>query len=483
LNTFVKHTFIYFLSKGLPGILSFLAILYYSKNLSPEDYGVYSLIISVVGIINIVCFDWFRFGMARFLPEYIASGERDIFLLFVKNKMRIAILIFSVICFLCYLATPLLPNIGIDREFILYVGVLVVLQYVFTLLTQIFITELKPKNYMWANFIRSFFAVVVSVLFVYLGFGYLSLIIGAIASFLFSTSYSLFKINFPNSSSRYTIDKGLLIKITQYSLPLSASAGLSFFLSYSNRFIINHFRSVEETGLFSLGFDFSQQTIGVFISIAATSAFPIAMKLFTEYGNTEKLHLHMNKSLLMIFFIALPIVIIFCVSSVDLIHLVLGKKFSALNSLFLPIISINAFILGIKSFYLDLFFYLKKETKFQMLVLLMVTTINIVLNFIFVPKYGYIAAVWCSLFTSLVAVTTTYFITKKIIFIPIEIKPIIKILLSGLAMFLIMRAFGNVNSINLLVLKILSGITIFLVVVAVFNKSYLHNIIKSFKRP
>ena len=118
-----------------------------------------------------------------------------------------------------------------------------------------------------------------------------------------------------------------------------------------------------------------------------------------------------------------------------------------------------------------------------MLVLLLVTTINIVLNFIFVPKYGYIAAVWCSLFTSLVAVTTTYFITKKIIFIPIEIKPIIKILLAGSAMFLIMSAFGNVTSVKILVLKIVSGITMFLVVVAFFNKSNLHNIIKSFKRP
>ncbi|NRT10963.1 oligosaccharide flippase family protein [Flavobacterium sp. 14A] len=479
MNTFIKHTFIYFLSKGLPGILSFLAILYYSKNLSPEDYGIYSLIISVVGIVNIVCFDWFRFGMSRFLPEYIASGERDVFLLFVKNKMRIAILIFSVICFLWYLAIPLLPNMGIDREFILYIGVLVVLQYVFTLLTQIFITELKPKNYMWANFIRSFFAVVVSVLFVYLGFGYLSLIIGAIASFLFSTSYSLLKINFPKNSASLTIDKVLLIKITQYSLPLSASAGLSFFLSYSNRFIINHYRSVEETGLFSLGFDFSQQTIGVFISIAATSAFPIAMKLFTEHGNTEKLHLHMNKSLLMIFFIALPIVIIFCSTSVDLSNLILGEKFSRLDNMFLPIVSVNAFVLGIKSYYFDLFFYLKKETKLQMLILLAVTTINISLNLIFVPQYGYIAAVWCSSVTSTIAVVGTYFATKKIIYIPIDFVPIFKIILAALFMFITMQLYGNVVDVFWLAIKVGSGVLIFLCVVIIINKRIFINILKS----
>ncbi|OCB76571.1 hypothetical protein LPBF_06470 [Flavobacterium crassostreae] len=421
--------------------------------------------------------------MSRFLPEYIANDERDVFLLFVKNKMRIAILIFIFVCLFFYIFLPFFPNVKINRDFILYVGILVVLQYVFTLFTQIFITELKPTNYMWANFIRAFFAVFVSVLLVYFGFGYLSLIIGAIASFLFSTIYSLFKIKFPKSKLKFTIDKDLLKKITYYSLPLSASAGLSFFLSYSNRFIINHFRSVEETGLFSLGYDFSQQTIGVFISIAATSAFPIAMKLFTEQGNTKTLHSHMNKSLLMIFFIALPIVIIFCATSVDLIHLVLGNKFSQLDVLFLPIISINAFILGIKSFYLDLFFYLKKETKFQMIILLVVTIINIALNLIFVPRYGYIAAVWCSLVTSTIAVVTTYFVTRKIIFIPIYFKPIMKIIISALCMLLVMKYFGNVSSIKWLAFKLISGVLVFLFMAVLLNKNMINYILKYFNRP
>lgn len=470
MSTFIKHTFVYFLSKGVPGILSFIAILFYSKALTPEEYGVYSLIISVVGIINIVFFDWFRFGMSRFLPEYIAADRRDEFLLFVKNKIQLAIFIFVAVILLAYFIYPFLPQTKINRSIIFFIGILVILQYVFTLLTQIFITELKPNDYMRSNFIKSFLATLIGILLVYLGSGYMGLILGMIFSFGFSVIYSIWKIKFPRSNFDFKIDRQLLRKITIYSLPLSASAGLSFILSYSNRFIISHYRGVEETGLFSLGFDFSQQTIGVFISIAATSAFPIAMKIYSEQGNNIDLKKHMNKSLQMIFIIALPIVVIFCATSRDLTSLLLGKKFSQLDFFFLPLISLHAFILGIKSFYFDLFFYLKKETKFQLLILVFVAILNVALNVIFVPKYGYISAVWCALISSVIAVVTTYVVTKRILIIPIDFIPVLKVVLSAILMFCAMKFYGDSKDVYFLILKLLIGIMVFAASVFLFNK-------------
>lgn|GEM_PF-2859539 len=483
MNTFFKHTFVYFLSKGIPGILSFIAILFYSKILTPAEYGIYSLIISIVGIINIIFFDWFRFGMSRFLPEYIAEDKRDEFLLFVKNKIQLAILISIIVTIIAYLIYPYVRYLDINKTIILYIGILVILQYVFTLLTQIFITELKPNDYMKSNFIKSFFATVIGIVLVYLGFGYMGLIIAMIFSFIFSVLYSIYKINFPRVNFNFKLDRELLKKITIYSLPLSASAGLSYILSYSNRFIISHYRSVEETGLFSLGYDFSQQTIGVFISIAATSAFPIAMKLYTEQGNSGELKKHMNKSLQMIFFIALPIVVVFCATSHDLTHLLLGKKFSKLDFFFLPLISMHAFVLGVKSFYFDLFFYLKKETKFQLLILVFVAILNVGLNIIFVPKFGYISAVWCALVCSALAVLTTYFVTRKILVIPIDFIPILKVVLSALLMFFSMRFFGDSKDIYFLVLKLILGGVVFISSIIIFNrKTAIELLSSSFKK-
>lgn len=478
MSTYIKHTFYYFLSKGLPGVLTFLAILYYSDNLRPDQYGVYSLIIAVIGVLNIVFLDWFRFGVARFMPEYISNNTSGYFLTFVKNKVKVAISLVIFVTLLVYFLFDFIPDLGIERWMILVIGGLLILQYIFILFTRIIITEMKPQIFMWANFIKTILTVSISVLLVFTGFGYKSLLIGLSLGLAISNLYLLLKIKFPKSKFSFKTDRELLKKMASYSLPLAASAGFSYILSFSNRFIINHFRGVSETGLFSLGFDFSQQTIGVFISIAATSAFPIAMKLYTDNGNDSQLKKHMNNTLWMLFVITIPIVIVFAATSRDIITLFLGDDFSKLNYLVIPIISINTFIMGIKGFYFDLYFYIIKETRYQLLILIGIAIINVALNIYFIPTYGYVAAIWVSLFTSILAVIVTYIVTNRLLTIKINLLPLIKTVLAALAMFFVIKLYGDTNEYIHFILKVVIGILVYLLLSALLNKNLVMTLIK-----
>lgn len=479
MNTYFKHTIIYFISKGLPGALTFLAILYYSDKLDPSEYGIYSLIISAVGILNIIGFDWFRFGVARFLPEYVASNKRDEFISFINSKVQVTIVIVFIITLIVYLFFPFFPDIGIARWMIPVVSILTILQYLFILYSRVIITELMPNIFMKANFIKAIFGVLLSVFLVYSGWGFKGLIIGLGAGLIFSVSFLCYKIKFPKPLFNLSLDRDLLKQIALYSLPLAASASLSFILSYSNRFIINYYRGVNETGLFSLGFDFSQQTVGVFISIAATSAFPIAMKLYSESGNTTELKRHMSNSLLLLCTISLPIVAVFAANSVDISTLLLGSKFSSMDNLVIPIISLNTFILGIKAFYFDLYFYLRKETKYQLIILLFVASLNVALNLIFVPRYGYIAAIWAGLVTSLVAVISTFFVTRRLLPIPLDYKALVKVFSVGFLMFVVMKVLGNSSSIGFFIVKLIIGGVVYITLIALINKKVILQLLKS----
>ena len=477
MSTYLKHTFYYFLSKGLPGLLTFSAILFYSDNLTPDQYGVYSLIIAVIGVLNIVFLDWFRFGVARFMPEYISKGTSASFLIFIKNKVKITIFLLIFITGLVYSIFDFIPNLGIERWMVLVIGALLLLQYIYTLFTRIIITEMKPKIFMWANFMKTILAVSASISLITAGYGYQSLLIGISLGLASSNLYLLIKIKFPRSKFTFKTDRALFKKIVFYSLPLAASAGFSYVLSFSNRFIINHFRGVSETGLFSLGFDFSQQTIGVFISIAATSAFPIAMKIYAEDGNGVKLKKHMNTTLWMLFAITIPIVIIFAATSRDIISLFLGAEFSKLDYLVIPIISLNTFIMGIKGFYFDLYFYIKKETRYQLLILIGIAVVNIILNILLIPIYGYVAAIWVSLFTSVLAVFVTYIVTNKLLKIKISLSPLIKTVLAALVMFLTIKMFGDTREHIYFIIKIIIGLFVYVALSILFNKTLVMNLI------
>ncbi|WP_223584173.1 oligosaccharide flippase family protein [Sphingobacterium sp. GVS05A] len=478
MNTFIRHTVIYFLGKGLPGLVTFLGILYFSKHLTANDYGYYSLIVSIAGIVNIIFFDWFRYGMSRYLPEFVVENRREYFLDFTQKTAVLNILFISILGIILFIAA----NTGVVKEFkpntITLILCVIILQYLFTLITQIFVTDLKPIYFSIANIGKSILTISISIFFIHLGLGYKSLLIGLIVGYFLPFIYSwiVLKQKFTLRLNKY--DNSLLKQILAYSIPLTASAGLSFLLSYSSRFIIGYYRSIEETGLFSLGFDFSQQSIGVFIAIAATSATPIAIKLYSENGNTQELKKHMNQSLNMLFLVSLPVVVIFLTCSKDLTDLLLGENFKKLDALVLPIVSLNAFIIGLKSYYFDLFFYLKKETKYQMLILLLVAFMNIVLNIIFIPRYGYIAAIWTGLFVNSTAVILTYLITSRLIEIPLVYKELFKSVGYAVLMFIVMKLFGQANTIVMLFLKIVLGIICYFIIVLITNKSYLNFIKK-----
>ncbi|MFZ4262390.1 lipopolysaccharide biosynthesis protein [Sphingobacterium sp. HJSM2_6] len=480
MNTIVRHTIIYFLGKGIPGLISFISVLIFSRFLNAKEYGVYSLIVSLAGIINIIFFDWLRYGLTRFYPEFKVNNEENKFIGFLHITVfyNIILLAFIFVLYYCFDKFLILENQF--STYIHYIFFIAVLQYLFTIYSQLFVSNLEPLKYSYANILKTVLTLIVGLTLIMNGMNYIGLLIGSSIGFLISVIYAFTQIPFKNV--KLDFQKQIFKNLINYALPLTASAGLSFLLSYSSRFIISYFRGVEETGLYSLGFDFSQQSIGVFIAIAATSATPIAMKIYSQEGKSVGLIKHFNQSLQLLLIVALPILIIFLSCSVDLQSFFLGNNFSKLDRLVLPLVSLSAFILGLKSYYLDLFFYIKKESKYQLFILIFVATLNVILNFIFIPSFGYVSALWISLIVNFLAVIFTYIIVQKIFPIQINYREILKILTISVVMFIVIMIFGNSSNIFMFFIKIGLSIFVYGSLMVYFNKNIKNQISKFLKR-
>lgn len=438
--------------------------------LLPIDYGRYSLVVSVAGVLNIIFCEWFRYGLIRFYPESIAVGEQKGYLSFVKQVVRYFTITIVVVTLISFLLSEFFFQTLIDKWLILIIGLMLFLNFTFNLFTQIFVTELRPYIFSNANLIKAVVGVGISILMIYLGYTYIGLFIGVVLGFMFAVMYAYFNIQFTAPPPDYKFNRQLLKNMVFYSLPITASAGLSFLVSYSSRFMIGYFRSVAETGLFTLGYDFTQQTIGVFIGIAATSSLPIAMKLYTENGEDNVFKSHMKQSVQMLFLIALPMVMVFWGNYNEIISLLLGKNFKQIDPMLIPVSALAAFILGIKGFYLDTVFYLKKEVKFQTLILFMVVIVDTVLNIIFVPRFGYMASAYANLIVSVIAITSTYIVVNRLIKTPIPLLDLLKIIICVIAMFLFYRYSMVPKSFVTLCLKIGIGLIIFIGLSVVVNK-------------
>jgi len=74
-NQLLRQSAVYLLARGLPGIINLLVIILYTRLLSPDDYGLYALIIAIVGLTNSVIFQWLRLGLLRYLPVYLDKTD------------------------------------------------------------------------------------------------------------------------------------------------------------------------------------------------------------------------------------------------------------------------------------------------------------------------------------------------------------------------------------------------------------------------
>src|SRR5699024_486137 len=69
----LRDSFIYLLSRIFPAMLSFVALFIFIKYMSPNDYGLYSLAIVSIGLINVISSQWIRSGMIRFYNHQIPN--------------------------------------------------------------------------------------------------------------------------------------------------------------------------------------------------------------------------------------------------------------------------------------------------------------------------------------------------------------------------------------------------------------------------
>ena len=70
-----KNSSIYVLAKIVPGVMAFVALSVYTHLLTPQEYGVYTLMFSAALFLHSAVFNWLPVGMMRFWPGGMYSDN------------------------------------------------------------------------------------------------------------------------------------------------------------------------------------------------------------------------------------------------------------------------------------------------------------------------------------------------------------------------------------------------------------------------
>lgn len=453
----LRHSVLYLLARGLPGIVNFLAISVYSRLLTPDEYGRYALVIAWVGLLNVVFFQWLRLSLLRFLPTHLENPE---------PLLSTVLAGFSVLALLSGALGLLLAIFWPDPEWrglILFSVLLLWVQAWFELNLELVRSRLQPVRYGLMSGVKAVSALALGTLAVHWGMGAYGPLFGLLVGMLLAgLSWGWLEWK----GTKFVVSGPLLREFLYYGLPLSTTAILGFVVSASDRFLISAFLDEGSVGTYAVGYDLAQQTLTVIFMTINLAATPLAIKALEKKGVEAARHQFTENGRLFLY-VTLPTAVALVVLKEPLFHTIVGVKYQEMALEVFPWIVIAAFLQGLKSYYVDSVFYLTKRTMLQVWTVVPSAVLNIILNLLLIPHYGIVGSAYATLICYALGLTLSLVLTKKVMFYKFPLSDLAKSSVATVVMVLTMlwvKSYFHINLFFMVVIGILfySGVILLL---------------------
>ncbi len=428
-----KHSFIYGITSSLQNVLGFIMLPILTVFYTPEIFGVYSILLLLSAFSSSI----FYLGASSALGRYYYEIDSKEF----RSKILTTSLVISLVgaCFLIILGYVFSEKISIllfHKTIYSKPIELMLIGTAFTFLLNLMTLLLRYDKKSFHFFFIIISGVLINFLTTYIllskyKFGLLAPIYGIITS----NGVCFFVIFF---SRVKMLTKSLEIHhfkiILNFGIQTSF-AGLFFYvLEWVDRLIIKDFMNLNDVGVYSLGY-----RLGSVMNFLVIMPFTMVWSpLRMQYANNSDADVFTGRVLSYYTLIGVIIIVIAILFGEDFLNLIfVNKSYSSASAIF-PIIMFSIFFWGYQNI-VDFGIYLHKKVYIYIIISFIAILINIFLNLLFIPKWGYLAAAYITLFTYFFTSTSIYFVSNQYFKIKIEKKRVI------LAIITIPILFGVIN--------------------------------------
>jgi O-antigen/teichoic acid export membrane protein len=225
----------------------------------------------------------------------------------------------------------------------------------------------------------------------------------------------------------------------------------AWILNLSDRIFIERYFSLSDVGIYSLGYKIAELVL-IFSGAFYTAYNPVFYKLANSENQMEakrKLYKY-NTCYVLLIMMSVFLISIF---SKEAITLLLDPKYLEAYKI-VPIIAL-AYFISQTSGLLNLSIYQEKKTLQMMYMILGSAGLNILLNFLLVPKLGAYGAAYATVLSFAAFFMVKYWYAKKCYFIPFNWNQIALIFAPLFAIVLLFQFIININIHLSLIIKVL----------------------------
>lgn len=415
LKSFIRDSAIYAIPSIVSRGLAVILIPLYTRVLSPADFGSFDLFIAFATLVNLTVALEVSQGVARFYSSEEDAGR--------KVAYASSAFWFTVFCYAFFLSAALIANKELSRlimgrdgmETSFQVGVIYIfINGVFYLVQNQFRWEFRSRDYAVVSMLVTIMTAVFAVFLTYvLAWGLYGLLLGMACGALLGCMYGLWHLR---NSFRFQFQWSRLREMLVFSAPLVPSGIAVFITLYIDRLMINHFLSLDDVGLFGIGYRFASMVGLVMVGFQGA----LTPLIYSNYRDE-----HTPKQLAIIFrgFIVFSLLIFLSLSlfASEILYLMTTPDYYPAASI---VIFLTPAILLSNMYIFAPGISIAKKTYLILYINIGGAALNTALNFVLIPKFGITGAAIATLL-SYAGVFFAYMrLSQKFYFVPHQWRPI-----------------------------------------------------------
>lgn len=445
-------------------VLNFAALIVFARILTPGEYGIYSLILTLVLLVDSFAFSWLRTSYTRFFTEADAAKHRAN----ISHILYMYLGISAVCVVLAAFGSFIYPIPGMAPWLWLVVGGMMVGEGLFNLQLSHANNARREKRFLAISALKSLSGLSLGWLLVTQGYGVAGILVAQLLAYIL-TALPLLKVR--HNIKRYlvwqpdaTVAKLLLV----FGLPLAVMGVLESTITAAHRSMVFHLLGPESLGVYAVSNDLVQKVLIFIMLTLNTAMLPVIIKALETGGPTAAQN-KLRESATLLAGVALPAALGMSLFATQICDVLLGAQYRDTASVLLPWFILAALAKCSVSYYLAHAFYLTKSNRKLIPPMLAVTGLSMLACYFGILQFGIYGALAAIILTWVVYATVVAYMGRRQFAMPAPWAEWSRILTATLVMGIAVFPLRNLHGLPALIAAGAVGGTLYAALLLALN--------------
>ncbi|MFZ0491928.1 MAG: polysaccharide biosynthesis C-terminal domain-containing protein [Acidimicrobiia bacterium] len=438
----VKDLLRYFPSQIVPALIAFVSIPLLTNLFPPNEYGDYRLVLATIALVSPIA-GWLTTANLRFYPESEHNHELDN--LYASNFWLLLVSVGAAGALWGGALLLLHGSMRLELTQMFVIGLVLLLVNVTFSITGSLVRSRRAVSW------YSVGAVGRSVLNLGLGLLLVFTVSRSLSAYLMGMVLAgmlVIPLFWWQGTRRVTyalrdmVDWKLAGSMFRYAFPLLFASSAAWLLRLSDRYILAAFRGTTEVGIYAASYGLADSSVGVVLTMIQLPFVVLGNQVFERRGDEEAASF-LAKAARIYLLVAIPAAAGVTALGKPLVDALTGQGYAE-GYRILPFVTAASVLAGL-SFWMETPFIFRKRTVLTLFGIGAGAIVNVGLNILLIPRYGYMAAAVTTLLGYLTLDVVAFVVSRRILKWRLPLDTLAKTALVSLVMAGIVSGFVRVS--------------------------------------